>query len=121
MAAIDVIGKEHTYHPLGVEVYDPATGKKIQMWPSGNRVESLAVSSDGRRVAWLEDGRAELLIGDVKTGKQVVWKLPAVVQDMDTVPLAFRADGKALLVGVGSQSETSFTVLNIPESLSCHD
>ncbi|GGR75881.1 hypothetical protein GCM10008959_41030 [Deinococcus seoulensis] len=114
VAAIDVIGKEHTYHPLGVEVYDPATGKKIQMWPSGNRVESLAVSSDGRRVAWLEDGRAELLIGDVKTGKQVVWKLPAVVQDMDTVPLAFRADGKALLVGVGSQSETSFTVLNIP-------
>lgn len=114
VAAIDVIGKEHTYHPLGVEAYDPATGKKIQMWPSGNRVKSLTVSPDGQRVAWLEDGRAELLLGDVKTGKQTVWRLPAVVQDMDRIPLVFRAEGKALLVGVGSQPETSFTVLNIP-------
>lgn len=114
VAAVDVIGKERTYNPLGIEVYDPATGKKIRMWPTGNRVKSLTVSPDGQRVAWLEDGRAELMLGDVKTGQRTVWKLPAVVQDMDTVPLVFRADGKALLVGVGSQPETSFTVLSIP-------
>lgn len=114
VAASDVIGKEHTLKPLGVEVYDPATGKKLRMWPSVHRIKSLAVSPDGRRTAWLEQGRAELRLGEVKTGQQTTWKLPAVVQDMDDVPLVFRADGEALLVGVGRQPEMSFIVLGLP-------
>lgn len=114
VAAIEVIGKEHTHNPLGIEVYDPATGRKLRVWPSSNRVSSLTISPDGQRVVWLEEGHAEMNLGDVKTGRKTVWKLPRVVQDMESVPLVFRADGKALLIGAGSQPETSFTVLSVP-------
>jgi len=114
VVAMDVIGKEHTYKPLGIEVYDPATGEEIRTWPSTHRIKSLAVSPDGQRIAWLEDGDAALTLGDVKTGQKTIWPLPAVVQDMNDVPLVFQADGKVLLVGIGSQPETSFTLLNLP-------
>jgi WD40 repeat protein len=114
VAAYDVLGKAHTLKPLGVEVYDPATGKKVRTWGTQGRVKSLAVSPDGQQVAYLEEGRPALVLGNVQTGKQTFWMLPPVAQDIPDLPLVFRPDGRALLVGIGSTPETSFTVLKLP-------
>jgi len=114
VAASDVLGKEHTLRPLGVEVYDPATGRKLRAWSVPRRVTSLALSLDGRRVAYLEEGRTTLTLGDVKTGRRTSWKLPPGVQDLFSLPLVFRADGRVLLIGIGTRPGTSFTLLNVP-------
>jgi len=114
VAASDVLGKEHTLKPLGVEVYDPATGRKLRAWSVPRRVTSLALSPDGRRVAYLEEGSATLTLGDVETGRRTSWKLPPGVQDLFSLPLIFRADGRALFVGVGTRPGASFTLLNVP-------
>ncbi|MGY2896134.1 hypothetical protein [Deinococcus sp. UYEF24] len=114
VAASDVLGKEHTLRPLGVEVYDPATGRKLRAWSVPRRITSLALSPDGRRVAYLEEGSATLTLGDIKTGRRTSWKLSPVVQDLSSLPLVFRADGHVLLVGVGTRPDTSFTLLDFP-------
>lgn len=107
-------GATHEVRPRAVEVYDPRTGKKVRSWPTAGRVRSLALSPDGQRVAYLEEGRPALVIGDVTTGRQVLWPVPPVTLELEEVALTFRPDGRALLLGVGTSPGASFTVLGLP-------
>ncbi|SMB97225.1 WD40 repeat domain-containing protein [Deinococcus hopiensis] len=101
------------FTPVGVEVYDPRTGKKLRSWATAGEVHSLALSPDGQWVAYTEQGREELVIGDVRTGRQTRWPLPAR-SEPPNVALTFRPDSQALLVGLGARPEASFTVLSLP-------
>ncbi|ULH18304.1 WD40 repeat domain-containing protein (plasmid) [Deinococcus sp. KNUC1210] len=112
--AASELERGQTPKPLAVEVYHPATGKKLQTWPTLGRVKALAVSPDGQQVAYLEEGSTQLVLGNVNSGQRKLWTLPEVVQDLESFPLVFRADGRALLIGIGTTAGTSFTVLNVP-------
>lgn len=107
-------GPTYAVRPRAVEIYDPRTGKKLRSWPTAGRVRSLALSPDGRQVAYLEEGRAALVIGTVATGQQTFWPVPPVTLELEDVALIFRPDSGALLLGVGTSPGASFTVLGLP-------
>ncbi|WP_180970057.1 WD40 repeat domain-containing protein [Deinococcus planocerae] len=107
-------GAAYRVTPLAVEVYDPGTGQKVRSWPTEGRVRSLALSPDGGQVAYLEEGRSGLVIGNVATGKQTLFPVPPVALELENVALTFRPDGKALLLGVGLQPGASLTILGLP-------
>lgn len=116
VAADTLTGAGATYRitPLAVEVYDPRTGQQVRSWRTGGRVRSLALSPDGGQVAYLEEGRPALVIGNVATGRQTLFPVPPVALELENVALTFRPDGRALLLGVGLQPGASLTILGLP-------
>ncbi len=100
VVALSPNGKFLTYASNGYEavtIWDASTGKAVKTLDTGSRIETIAFSADGRRVAAILDCHG-LVVWDIATGKECL-RQSFHAWYSSFGPLVFSPDGKKVAIG----------------------
>jgi WD40 repeat protein len=125
LAAVSRDGKQlATWFQNGdIEIWDPATGKKLSTIPGGDEsyeLNSLAFSPDNRFLAML-DTRGAFCIWDLVKGQSLrEFRTPIPVGILHQYSLIFSADGK-MLISVQSTIDQLLNRSSLTNRVQCYD